>query len=113
LIATEVVKAAKADDKEQLTAAQKKWSGNGKEIATFLSGANANWPRPELQKMLQQHLDLTTGEVVGRLKKDWTADIKSYDEGHVHMLMFADMLADGIAKQFPDKVREARIDSRR
>jgi hypothetical protein len=55
--------------------------------------------------MLQKHLDLTTGEVVCRLKKDWAADIKSYDEGHVHMLMFADMLTDGIVKQFPDKFK--------
>jgi len=113
LIATEVVKAAKSDDKEEVTAAQKKWSDNGKDIAAFLSGANPHWPRREFEQMLQKHLDLTTGEVVGRLKKDWTADIKSYDEGHVHMLMFADMLADGIAKQFPDKVREARVDTRR
>jgi len=69
LIATEVVKAAKADDKGLLTAAQKKWSKNGKDIAAFLSGANPNWPRREFEEMLQKHLDLTTGEVVGRLKK--------------------------------------------
>lgn len=46
--------------------------------------------------MLQKHLDMTTGEVVGRLNKDWAADIKSYDDGHAHMLMFADMLTDGL-----------------
>ena len=55
--------------------------------------------------MLQKRLDLTTGEVVGRLKKDWAADIKSYDEGNAHMLMFADTLTDGITKQFPDKFK--------
>jgi hypothetical protein len=102
LIATEVVKAAKADQKDQLADAQKKWSANGKDIAAFLSGANPNWPKQSLEDMLQKHLDLTTGEVVGRLKQDWEGDIRSYDEGHVHMLMFADTLTDGIAKQFPD-----------
>ena len=106
LIATEVVKAAKGGNKEQLDAAQKKWSANGKDIAAFLSAANPNWPRQTLADMLQKHLDLTTGEVVGRLKKDWAADIKSYDEGHIHMLMFSDMLADGIAKQFPAKFKK-------
>jgi hypothetical protein len=55
--------------------------------------------------MLHRHLELTTGEVVGRLKKDWTSDIQSYDEGHVHILKFADMLTDGIAKQFPEKFK--------
>lgn len=106
LIATEVVKAAKADSKEQLVAAQKKWSENGKEIAAFLSAANPNWPKQTLESMLEEHLVLTTGEVVGRLKKDWDADIKSYDMGHIHMLMFSDMLAEGITRQFPEKFKE-------
>jgi hypothetical protein len=111
LIATEVVKAAKANKKDELDAAQKKWSENGKEIAAFLSGANPNWPKQNLESMMQEHLDLTTGEVVGRLKKDWAADIKSYDDGHVHMLMFADTLADGIVKQFPRGPRSAQSGS--
>jgi hypothetical protein len=104
LIATEVVKAAKAGKKAPLDAAQKKWSANGRDIAAFLSAANPAWSKPEMEAMLQKHLDLTTGEVVGRLKKDWISDIKSYDEGHAHMLMFADMLSDGIVKQFPEKL---------
>jgi hypothetical protein len=105
MIATEVVKAAKASNSEQLDVAQKKWSANGKDIAAFLSSANPNWPKQTLESMLQKHLDLTTGEVVGRLKKDWAADIKSYDDGHAHMLMFADALTDGITKQFPEKLK--------
>jgi hypothetical protein len=106
LIATEVVKAAKAGDKPQLAKAQDKWTANGKDIAAFLSGANPHWQRKALEEMLQVHLDLTSGEVVARLNQDWAADIKAYDEGHAHMLMFADMLADGIARQFPDKFRK-------
>lgn len=100
--ATEVVDAAKSNSK-QLDAAQKKWSANGKDIAAFLSSANPNWPKQTLENMLETHLVLTTGEVVGRLNKDWAADIKSYDEGHLHMLMFADALTDGITKQFAAK----------
>ena len=105
LVAADVVKAATSDKKDELTAQQKKWTENGKEIAAFLSGANPNWPKKSLEEMLQTHLDLTTGEVVARLKKDWAADIKAYDEGHEHMLMFADMLAEGIKLQFPAKFK--------
>jgi len=105
VVATEVVTAAKGGDKAQLAAAQEKWTANGKEIAAFLSGANPNWSKATLEEMLQKHLDLTSGEVVGRLNKDWAADIKAYDEGHAHMLMFADTLTEGIAKQFPDKFK--------
>ncbi|WP_292415186.1 hypothetical protein [Mesorhizobium sp.] len=102
-IATEVVKAAKSGSKDKLAAAQKKWSGNADDIAMFLAKANPNWSEKALQEMLHKHLELTTGEVVGRLEKNWAADIKSYNEGHDHMLKFADMLTEGIAKQFPDK----------
>ena len=105
LVAAEVVTAAKAGNPDSLTAAQAKWTANGKDIAAFLSGANPNWPQADLEAMLQKHLDLTTAEVVGRLQKDWAADIRAYDEGHEHMLMFADALSDGIAKQFPDKFK--------
>ena len=102
-IATEVVAAAKGGDKAKLDAAQAKWSANGKEIAAFLAGVNPNWNQATLEAMLQRHLDLTSGEVVARLGKDWDADIKAYDDGHAHMLLFADALTDGIAAQFPEK----------
>ena len=105
LIAVEVVKAAKSGAKDELAAQQKKWTQNGKDIAAFLSAANPNWTKKALEEMLQAHLDLTSAEVVARLKKDWAADIKAYDEGHEHMLMFSDMLSDGIKQQFPAKFK--------
>lgn len=45
----------------------------------------------------------STAEVTSRLKKDWLADEKAYDEGHLHMLMFSDALTDGIRKQHSEK----------
>jgi hypothetical protein len=101
--AAEVIGAAKSGNQADLQAKQAQWSANGRDIAAFLAGANPNWQRAELESMLQRHLDLTTGEVVGRLGGDWAADIRSYDEGHEHMLMFADALTDGIVAQFPDR----------
>jgi hypothetical protein len=103
LVATEVVKAAKTGNNEELAKANKKWEANADDIATFLSGANPHWPKKDLVNMLYKHLALTTGEVVSRLKKEWAADIDYYDKGHEHMLMFADALTDGIVKQFPNK----------
>src|SRR5262245_40084586 len=48
-IATEVVKAAKAGEKDALTAAQDKWNANGKSIAAFLAHANPNWSQANLE----------------------------------------------------------------
>lgn len=104
LIATEVIAAAESGDATLYAAAQAEWSANGEAIAAFLSAANPNWSQTELETMLQTHLDLTTGEVVARLNSDWEGDIRAYDAGHVHMLMFADVLTVGIAQQFPSKV---------
>lgn len=103
LIATEVVKAAKSGNSDELTNSQNKWHANADDIAIFLSGANPNWAKKGLTDMLYKHLDYTTDEVMARLKKDWAKDINSYDKGHEHMLMFADTLTDGIVKQSPKK----------
>jgi len=103
LVATEVVKAAQMGNNEELPKANKKWYANADDIAAFLSSANPNWPKKGLQDMLYKHLEYTTQEVASRLKKDWASDIEAYDKGHVHMLMFADALTDGIVKQFPGK----------
>jgi len=104
-IAVDVVKAAKAGATTDLAQADTKWHVNADDIAAFLGGANPNWTKKDLTDMLYRHLELTTGEVVGRLKKDWAADIEAYDKGHAHMLMFADALTKGIVKQFPDKFK--------
>jgi len=103
LIAADIVSAAKAGDNDAVSKGEDKWRENGEQIATFLSSANPNWPKPTLSDMLDKHLQFTTAEVVSRLKKDWAADIQAYDKGHEHMLMFADVLTDGIVKQFPDR----------
>jgi hypothetical protein len=105
LILADVVKAAKANQKDQLAVEQNRWSKNSKDIAAFLSGANSKWSRTSLEDMLQKHLDLTTGQVVSRLQKDWKSDIEFYDRGHEHILMLADTLTDGIVQQYPARFK--------
>jgi hypothetical protein len=102
-ISADVVKAAKANDKKALDDANKKWSDNADEISDFLSKANPNWKLDDMKKMMHDHLKLTTDEAVSRIKKDYDADVNSYDKVHDEILKMADMLTDGIIKQFPDK----------
>ena len=104
LIAADIVKAAKANDAKGVDAGQKKWRQNGDQIAAFLASANPMWTQQALTDMMQRHLDFVTQQVVARIKGDWAADIKAYDAGFTHMMMFADMLSDGIIKQNPKKV---------
>jgi len=104
LIAADIVKAAKANDKKTVDAGEKKWKANADDMAALLAGANPNWKKPALTDMLHKHLDFVTQQVVARIKMDWQADIQAYDAGFDHMMMFADMLSDGIIKQNPHKV---------
>jgi hypothetical protein len=104
LIAADIVKAARANESNVVDADQKKWRANADAIAALLSSANPNWSKASLTDMLYKHLDLTTYEVLARVKMDWPADVQAYDAGYAHMLMFADMLSNGIIKQNPGKV---------
>lgn len=105
MIAGEVVAAAKGGKTAEVETAEKKWHANADEIAVFLSGANPKWTKQEMTDMLYKHLELTTAEVVSRLKQDWKADLENCDMNHMHMLLFADALTAGIIKQFPEKFK--------
>jgi len=105
VIAADVVAAAKANDTAKLNDANKRWLANADQIAAFLSKANArNWPEAEMRAMMHDHLKLTTDEAVARLHADWAGDIRAYDAVHEQILKMADMLAMGIANQFPNKL---------
>lgn len=104
ILASKVVKAARENDKQKLDSANAQWYKNADEIASFLSSANPNWTEGTLKDMLYKHLEYTTGEAASRLKHTWEEDIHFYDINHDHMLMFSDMLSDGISKQFHNKV---------
>jgi len=102
-IAGQVVDAAESNNKADLDKYNKSWYKNADEIAEFLSKANPNWSNSELKDMLHKHLEFVTNQSVARLNKNWKVDIEAYDKGEDHMIMFADMLSEGIIKQFPKK----------
>lgn len=103
LIAGKVVDAAKSGNQENLKKYNTEWFKNADDIALFLSKANPNWSNTELQNMLHTHLKLVTDQAVTRIKKDWDAEILACDVNENHMIHFADILTNGIIKQFPNK----------
>lgn len=75
-------------------------------MSDFLSGANpANWPRAEMRRMMKTHLDQTLREAVDQLTGKYAAGVREYDAIERHMIEMADMLTDGIVKQFPAQFR--------
>lgn len=105
LLAGKVVDAAKSGNQADLKKYNAEWYRNADEIAKFLSEANPNWSRQEIQDLMHGHLKFLTEQVTARIKKDWEADIVAYDKGEDHILKLADVLTNGIMKQFPDRFR--------
>ena len=104
LTAAHLVAAAKSGDTAAVAVASAAWYANADSIATFLSSANPKqWPVAALRGAMKMHLDLTLQEATARLHGDWAADIAAYDAVHRHILQMADILSDGIIKQFPSR----------
>jgi hypothetical protein len=61
------------------------------------------WKLAETKAEMHRHLALTTQEAVARLQQNWTGDVAAYDRVHRHILHMADMLSDGIVRQFPQR----------
>ena len=72
-------------------------------IASFLAGANPNWPEKDVLDLLSLHLKLTKDETVARITKDWQADVKAFDDIFTEIMVLADALHDGIVAQFPER----------
>jgi hypothetical protein len=100
-IAVDVVAAAKAGDQAKLKEADSRWRQNADDISAFLSQANPNWPRQVIAEAMRMHLQTTTDEVVARLHHDYAKDVAAFDAVYDHILHMADVLTDGIVKQFP------------
>ena|SRR2546423_7667515 len=77
---------------------------NGDSIATFLSQANPRgFARETLRGSIQMHIQLLLQEVTAHLKKDWSGSLAAFDESRHQVAQMADMLSEGIMKQFPSR----------
>ena len=101
-IAAELLNALKTDNTAAFNDANARWYANADAIATFLSAANPNWPLAEMKAMMREHLDATAAEAVARKTENYGADVIAYDNVHNQILEMADMLTEGIIKQFPN-----------
>lgn len=78
---------------------------NANEIAEFLGGANPNLPVDVLKSLLTAHGSHHVQQIQQFQAKQFDEEAKTWAAMSHHMYMIADALADGIAKQFPDKFR--------
>ncbi|MGH8243741.1 MAG: hypothetical protein ACRETY_10365 [Steroidobacteraceae bacterium] len=78
---------------------------NADAIADFLGGANPNLPVDVLKGLLTAHGSHHVQQIKEFKARQFDAEAKTWAAMTQHMYVIADALADGIAKQFPDKFR--------
>ena len=95
--------ATRANRKAGQDAAFKQLVANADEIAAFLGGANPNLPVDVLKGLLMAHGSHHVQQIGEFKAKQYDAEAKTWAAMTHHMYVIADALAEGIAKQFPDK----------
>lgn len=104
VIASQLIKETKAGHNKNAKEAEIKWYENANQIATFLSTINPYWPWEKWKTMFYKHLGLVKAQAVAMLTKDYKAGIDAYDKNEIELLEMADMMSEGIIKQFSYKM---------
>ena len=96
----EYMTATYAGRKSAQAAAKVTLNANAEEIASFLSSANPNWPKDDLLGALQAHAMHHVMQIDAFNAKDFTTEAGVWNEMKNHIYTIADVLAQGIEKQF-------------
>ena len=106
LIMAEILQAAEDRDQAAAEDAVRRWYANADEIAVFLHTVNPeNWPLDEMTATLREHLALTLQVARAELSRDYVGSLSAYEEVRMQALEMADMLSNGIIRQFPNLFR--------
>jgi len=76
---------------------------NANEIAVFVSSANPNLPKATVSGFLVTHVQQHVMSIDATAKKDWSREADMWEPMVKEIYALSDALADGIAKQFPEK----------
>jgi hypothetical protein len=91
-------------DSVQLNQAIADLKANGDSIAIFLAKANPRgFSQETLKGAIGQHITLLLQEATAYLKRDWSGSIAAFDESQRQAFQMADLLSEGIMKQYPSK----------
>jgi len=101
MIAADLVNAAVNGETEKTEQKEADWYRNADNIAEFLHRINPYYNQEAFRKMLYTHLALTKLEAVCMIQKDFELEVQVFDQIEAEALKMADMLADGVFRQFP------------
>ena len=100
-IGGKLMTASRDGQTEKVAELTKEWYANADEIAKALLLLNPYYDFEALVEMLHTHLDLTIAQVKAQLAGNYRKSIDEFDEVEREAVAMADMLAEGILRQFP------------
>jgi len=103
VIVEQLIATAKVGDEKAIDEFDKNWFSNADKIAAFLSSINPFLCKKDWITMLYGYLKMTKSEVINILAKNYSESIDVYDKIEQLALKMADIIVDGIVKQFPDR----------
>lgn len=94
-----VIAVRDGESKEKIESLQKLWNRNAMDIASTLAMIGKtygfDWPKEILEKMMLDHLQLTTEEAVLFIQGKYEASLKKFGEVESEMIIMSDALAKG------------------
>lgn len=87
----------------ELDQIEKRMVYNVKKTAAYLANINPNWDKAVLEKLFLLQLELFEKQVEARLSGNYEKDIAVMDKIISESYYLADVLSEGIIKQFPER----------
>lgn len=102
LATKEVFAAMQSKNEGAFESAREKWYDNADEIATLLTTINPYLPKDFMKESIAAHYGISIVEGFNILSQT-SIDASDFDRNNEVMLRTADILSEGIIKQFPNK----------
>lgn len=100
VLAAQLVEAVLAGNTREAEIINNRWYKNARDIARFLASINPFWSEEEWRTMLFEHLDFVAREATTLINGEYQANVDLYDPLELQALEMADMMSEGIIKQF-------------
>ncbi len=105
IIANELAAAMMRSNAEAEANAERRWYDNAEEMASFLNGINSNWSEEDLMRMFQNQMDLMKQLVSDMMARNFEASNATFANIERQAMEMADLMTQGIVKQFPQFFR--------
>lgn len=85
--------------------AENRMNNSAGQMVAFLASINPNWSASDLQNMFNDYMNLTKDQIASTMSQNFEDSINTFADTEIGALEMADMMAQGIVKQFPQYFR--------